>query len=93
MSGGPEGWSISLGGSDKGRPLSPNAPPSITPEPVSTGGAASSMRPLPSRKKPGVDAGGQGSLDCLSSSRQPRSIRYSPIDGTDISYIEGTVSV
>ena len=89
MSDGPEEWFVILGGRGKGGPLSLNAPPSVTSEPVSAGGAASSAGPSPPR----VGAGGRVSLDCLSASRQPSNLRYSPIESTDISYIDRTVSM
>ena len=93
MSGDSERWFVSSRGRGNSGPIWPNDSPAIPPESMSTGGAAASMRPFSSRNESGVDAGGLGSLECLSHSRQPDSLRYSPIDSTDKSYIEWAVSM
>jgi len=90
MSGGSEGWFVSLEGRGGGLPLWPSNSSPIPPESVST---VAPIRPeFSSRKETGVGARGRDSLDCLLYSCQPGRLRRSPTNNTNMSYIEQAVS-
>ena len=93
MGGDSGGWFVSPGGKGNVTPPPPNGPSQIPSEPVCTGGGASSVGTrFPFRNEFGGDAGESGSPDGLSYLRQLGGLKYSPIDNTDIVYIERTVS-